>query len=128
MQPLTKQVHRHQRNHHRCCNRSILLHLHCTWTSSKYNEGEAVWIDYNIDGDFADAGELVWSKAASQTSPVSGSFTVPATATLGATRMRVSLKYNAIPTSCETFSYGEVEDYTVNIIGAPVDTQAPTAP
>ncbi|MBI3482217.1 MAG: fibronectin type III domain-containing protein [Bacteroidetes bacterium] len=99
-----------------------------TWTSTKYNEGEAVWIDYNIDGDFADAGELVWSKAASQTSPVSGTFTVPATATLGATRMRVSLKYNAIPTSCETFSYGEVEDYTVNITAAGVDTQAPSAP
>ena len=29
--------------------------------------------------------------------------------------MRVSMKYNASPTSCEAFSYGEVEDYTVNI-------------
>ena len=26
------------------------------------------------------------------------------------------MKYNASPTSCETFSYGEVEDYTVNIV------------
>ncbi len=25
------------------------------------------------------------------------------------------MKYNAVPTSCETFSYGEVEDYSVNI-------------
>ena len=25
------------------------------------------------------------------------------------------MKYNASPTSCETFAYGEVEDYTVNI-------------
>jgi hypothetical protein len=40
---------------------------------------------------------------------------VPATAPLGATRLRVTLKYNALPTSCETFQYGEVEDYTVNI-------------
>jgi hypothetical protein len=55
------------------------------------------------------------SKAASQTTPVTGSFTIPATATDGATRMRVSMKYNAIPTSCEAFSYGEVEDYTVNL-------------
>jgi hypothetical protein len=61
-----------------------------------YNEGYAVWIDYNKNGDFSDAGELVWSKAASQT-PVSGSFT-PTSATTGATRMRVSMKYNAIPT------------------------------
>ncbi|AZJ37054.1 T9SS C-terminal target domain-containing protein [Tenacibaculum singaporense] len=29
--------------------------------------------------------------------------------------MRVSMKWNAAPSACETFSYGEVEDYTVNI-------------
>jgi hypothetical protein len=87
-----------------------------TWSSTKYNEGYSAWIDYNKDGDFADAGEQIFSKAASQTTPVTGSFTVPTTATEGATRLRVSMKYNAIPTSCEAFSYGEVEDYTVNII------------
>jgi hypothetical protein len=27
------------------------------------------------------------------------------------------MKYNAAPTACETFSYGEVEDYTVNVTG-----------
>ncbi|BCY27622.1 GEVED domain-containing protein [Flavobacterium okayamense] len=99
-----------------------------TWTGSTYSEGYAVWIDYNQNGSFDDSGELVWSKAASTTTPVSGSFSVPATATNGATRMRVSMKYNGIPTSCETFSYGEVEDYTVNISGATADTTAPTAP
>lgn len=86
------------------------------WTSTVYSEGYAVWIDYNADGDFADAGELVWSKAASTTTPVSGTFTIPATATIGNTRMRVSMKYNGIPTACETFSYGQVEDYTINIV------------
>lgn len=99
-----------------------------TWTGTVYNEGYAVWIDYNQNGDFGDAGELVWSKSASKTTPVSGSFTVPATAKDGATRMRVSMKYNGIPTQCETFSYGEVEDYTVNIGAGTPDTQAPTAP
>ena len=29
--------------------------------------------------------------------------------------MRVAMKYNAYSTPCETFSYGEVEDYTVTI-------------
>ncbi|OYU79873.1 MAG: secretion protein [Flavobacterium sp. BFFFF1] len=99
-----------------------------TWTSTAYPEGYGVWIDYNKDGDFADAGEQVWTLAASTTTPVSGSFTVPATATLGATRMRVSMKYNAVPTSCEAFSYGQVEDYTVNIQAGSADTAAPTAP
>lgn len=85
------------------------------WTSTTYNEGYAVFIDYNQDGDFADSGETVWTKAASKTTPVTGTITIPATAVLGATRMRVSMKYNAIPTSCEGFSYGQVEDYTINI-------------
>jgi chitodextrinase len=96
-----------------------------TWPGTVFNEGYAVFIDYNKDGDFLDSGETVWTKAASTTTPVSGTFTIPATATLGATRMRVSLKYNAIPTACETYSYGQVEDYTVVIVA---DTTAPTAP
>ena len=87
-----------------------------TWTSSVYSEGYSVWIDYNKNGDFSDAGEQVWTKTASQSTPVSGSFTIPTSATLGTTRMRVSLKYNGVPTSCETMQYGEVEDYSINII------------
>ena len=90
-----------------------------TWTSTTYNEGYSVWIDYNQDDDFNDAGEQVWFQAASTTSPVSGSFTVPGTATTGNTRMRVSMKWNGIPTSCESFDYGEVEDYTINIVDPP---------
>ncbi len=110
-------------------NGSYTITVTPTWTGTVYSEGYAVWIDYNGDFDFADAGELVWSKAASQTTPVSGTFTIPSTATLGATRMRVSMKYNGIPTECEAFSYGEVEDYTINITnGTTADTQAPTAP
>jgi Zn-dependent metalloprotease len=99
-----------------------------TWPATKYNEGYAVWIDYNKNGDFSDAGELVWSKAISQTTPVSGSFTVPTSANTGATRMRVSMKYNAIPTPCEAISYGEVEDYTVNITASAADLTAPSTP
>lgn len=94
-----------------------------SWTGSVYSEGYAVWIDYNQNGVFTDAGELVWSKTASTTTPVSGTFTIPATATLGATRMRVSMKYNGVPTSCEAFSYGQVEDYTVNITSAARETE-----
>jgi len=99
-----------------------------TWPGTVYDEGYAVWVDYNQNGDFTDAGELVFSKAASKTTPVSGSFTIPSTATDGATRMRVSLKYNGIPTACESFTYGEVEDYTINIGSVTGDTEAPTAP
>jgi chitodextrinase len=85
------------------------------WSGTIYSEGYGVWIDFNQDGDFDDSGELVWSKSASTTTPVSGTITIPSTATLGTTRMRVSMRYNAIPASCGSFSYGQVEDYTINI-------------
>ena len=98
-----------------------------TWTSTVYAEGYAVFIDYNQNGLFTDAGETVWTKAASTTTPATGTFTIPATAVLGATRIRVSMKYNGIPTACETFPYGQVEDYTVNIQVGITDTTAPTA-
>ena len=86
-----------------------------TWTATVYREGYAVFIDLNRDGDFLDTGERVFSRNATTTTPVSGSFTIPTTAALGTTRMRVSMKYNAVPTACEIFSFGQVEDYTVNI-------------
>ncbi len=99
-----------------------------TWTGTLYNEGYSVWIDYNQNGDFTDAGEQVFSNAPSQTTPVSGTFTVPAGATDGNTRMRVSMQYNAVPGACGSFQYGEVEDYTIVIGGSTGDTQAPSAP
>ena len=85
------------------------------WTSTVYSEGYAVFIDYNQNGVFTDAGETVFTKATSTSTTATGSITIPATALLGQTRMRVSMKYNGTPTSCEAFSYGQVEDYSVNI-------------
>lgn len=78
-----------------------------------YVEYWKIWIDYNHDGDFTDAGEEVFSGSGS--SIVTGSFTV-ATGVSGTTRMRVSMKWNGAPAPCESFSYGEVEDYTVNLL------------
>ncbi|MDG5490678.1 GEVED domain-containing protein, partial [Psychroserpens sp. SPM9] len=87
------------------------------WAGTVYNEAYSVWIDYNGDGDFEDSGEQVFTQAPTQNPTVSGSFTIPATASVIKTRMRVSMKWNGIPTSCETFTYGEVEDYTVILVG-----------
>ena len=85
------------------------------WTGTVYSEGYAVFVDWNRDGDFTDAGETVYTRAASTATSVTGTFSTPAGASVGPTRMRVSMKYNGIPTACESFSYGEVEDYIVNI-------------
>ena len=86
------------------------------WTGTLFDEGYSVWIDYNHDGDFFDVGEQVWTQAPTQNTPVSGSFTIPATVDYGETRMRVSLKYNGVPAACESFGFGEVEDYTINLM------------
>ncbi|MFN7013324.1 MAG: GEVED domain-containing protein, partial [Bacteroidia bacterium] len=94
-----------------------------TWTGTVYSEGYAVFIDYNNDGDFIDAGETVFTRTATTVTPVSGSFTIPATTTVGAKRMRVSMKYNGVPTSCEAFSYGQVEDYTINVTSTARETE-----
>ena len=97
-----------------------------TWTGTVYSEGYAVFIDYNNDGDFVDAGETVFTRTATTATPVSGSFTIPATTTLGTKRMRVSMKYNGVPTSCETFSYGQVEDYTINVTSSAKEIETTT--
>ncbi|NML72256.1 T9SS type A sorting domain-containing protein [Chryseobacterium sp. RP-3-3] len=89
------------------------------WTSTKYSEGYAVYVDFNGDGDFTDSGELAWTKTAGTTSPVSGSITIPSAAITGNTRMRVIMKYNAVPSSsCGTINYGQIEDYTLQITSA----------
>ncbi|MFN7013981.1 MAG: GEVED domain-containing protein, partial [Bacteroidia bacterium] len=97
-----------------------------TWTGTVYSEGYAVFIDYNNDGDFTDSGETVFTRTATTATPVSGSFTIPSTTTLGAKRMRVSMKYNGVPTSCEAFSYGQVEDYTINVTSSAKEIDATT--
>jgi len=97
-----------------------------TWTGTVYSEGYAVFIDYNNDGDFTDSGETVFTRTATTATPVSGSFTIPSTTTLGAKRMRISMKYNGVPTSCEAFSYGQVEDYTINVTSSAKEIDATT--
>lgn len=95
---------------------SYTIYFSAGFKSTKYTEYWYIWIDYDQDGTF-ESTELISSGSSSSASTLSKTFTVPSTATLGSTRMRVTMKYNAAPTACETFSYGEVEDYTVNILG-----------
>ena len=92
------------------------------WKGLATYEYYSVWIDFNQDGDFNDSGELVYSKQKAKTKSVSGNLIVPTNATIGSTRMRISMKNNSLPNPCEIFSYGEVEDYTVNITGSTAKT------
>ncbi|NOQ25922.1 MAG: T9SS type A sorting domain-containing protein [Bacteroidales bacterium] len=96
------------------------------YASTTYDEYWKIWIDYNNDTIF-DANELVYDAGALSKVAVSGNITIQSGIS-GVRRMRVSMKYNAAQTACETFAYGEVEDYNITIGGGTPDTQAPTAP
>ncbi|WP_103067980.1 endonuclease [Aquimarina sediminis] len=93
-------------------NNTIVLSV--GFASASYTENWAVWIDFNKNGVF-ESSEKVVNGSTSSSGNLSYDFTVPSTAELGTTRMRVSMKWNGVPTPCETFGYGEVEDYTVTI-------------
>jgi hypothetical protein len=77
-----------------------------------------IWIDFNNDGDFTDSGEQVVT-VNNKRGTASGTFTIPSDVS-GTTRMRVTEKNGGIPSSCEVFTNGEVEDYTVSFTNAPV--------
>jgi hypothetical protein len=73
----------------------------------------------NQDGTFDNLTERLINVAPSSGS-MTGTITVPATASLGITRMRVRLAYNnSNPSPCGNESYGNIEDYMVNITTPP---------
>jgi len=82
-----------------------------------------IWIDWNDDLDFADAGEEVYSGTSTNDDPttLAASFIVPGTAPLGNHRMRIGGQDDGPTVPCYTGSYGSFEDYTVNV-------QAPVLP
>ncbi|GAB3731000.1 hypothetical protein GCM10027594_13020 [Hymenobacter agri] len=94
------------------------ISLSAGFTGTAYSEYFKVYIDYNQNGVFTDAGELVVNAAASTSAATrSFSFTVPTTAKSGNTRLRVVMSDNSATTSCGSYSYGETEDYTLSISG-----------
>ena len=97
-------------------------------TNSAYNDDEiAAWIDFNNNNSFNDPGEQVgYVLVAAGWSNVFN-FTVPTSATLGNVRMRVRISYSpdgAID-PCGQSTYGEVEDYTINITASSGLTENP---
>ena len=95
--------------------------------TANFNSGLAIFIDLNADGDFIDTGEKVYSNGATANidcvpdTTVTGNFTIPSTSFVGTTAMRIinarGVPGNAI-TPCMAFTFGEVEDYMVNILAA----------
>jgi subtilisin family serine protease len=76
-----------------------------------------IWIDFNQDYDFDDAGEMVGQLEGSNSSTVNSVIFIPYHALSGSTRMRVSMSTDGFPAACETGGNREVEDYQVIIYG-----------
>ncbi len=79
----------------------------------EYQENWQVWIDFNRDGDFEDEGENVYLTSGSERT--TGTIGIPLTATVGITRMRIAMKWGELVEPCESFSWGEVEDYALDL-------------
>ncbi len=87
-----------------------------------------MWIDWNQDEDFDDAGETITTSWIG-VGPYTVTVTPPAGATPGATRMRVRImdgEFDPTPFACGSTSYGEVEDYTITVTSGGGDTTPPT--
>ncbi|WP_452232052.1 choice-of-anchor D domain-containing protein [Lacinutrix sp. MEBiC02595] len=80
------------------------------------SENYYAWIDFNQNSDFTDAGEQILIQ--NTNGVATATFTVPPTASIGATRMRVSMSYYGYNNPCGSFNFGEVEDYTINVIAS----------
>jgi hypothetical protein len=90
------------------------------------------FIDYNQNGSFTDAGETIYTSAYSAFAVTGTTFTtvitIPATAVPGVTRMRVIADETSVPPGpCDAYTWGETEDYCVNIVAAAACAGAPGA-
>ncbi|MCG8474094.1 MAG: GEVED domain-containing protein, partial [Cytophagales bacterium] len=75
------------------------------------------WLDFDKNGEFGE-DEAVLEGPLGADGIVEKEFTIPLSAAEGLTRLRISMKYYAVPYPCSRFVYGEVEDYTVEIRGS----------
>lgn len=84
-----------------------------------------IWVDWNVDGDFNDAGELVASQTTGTSLSWKGSFVVPdiSQAFEANTRLRVGVSYgNDLNLPCGANSHplanriGEFEDYAIRVV------------
>jgi len=96
---------------------------------SNFNKAAKVYIDWNSDGDFTDAGELVaTSDVINGTGTYNTNITVPTTVIPGNfSLMRVVLNETADTStiqSCGTYNKGETQDYRVQFIKTTTDAGA----
>jgi hypothetical protein len=74
-----------------------------------------IYIDWNQNESFTDAGEFYPTTSSGGGASFTGNILVPDDAVAGPTRMRVRLQWGGTLSPCGTTSYGEVEDYTLDV-------------
>jgi hypothetical protein len=106
------------------------LYVDVTTEYDTSDEYVKAWIDYNQNNAFNDSGEEIdmGTVEVNGTYRFTKTFTVPASSALGKTTMRVSDRWIAAPTPCRVTGYGEVEDYTVEIVDSLTNTTTTTIP
>ncbi|MBS1783530.1 MAG: hypothetical protein JSS78_10725, partial [Bacteroidetes bacterium] len=97
-----------------------------------YSNIAAVFIDYNQNGSYNDPGDTVFtSNYAAGVVPngrvVAGNVTIPLTALTGITGMRVVAVESSVISPCGTYTWGETEDYLVNILQATACNGTPSS-
>ncbi len=88
-----------------------------TQAAAYTNDEIAAWIDFNNDFDFNDAGEQVAYVLVATGWVNTFNVSIPLASSTGPVRMRVRISYqpDGAITPCGPASYGETEDYTINI-------------
>lgn len=79
-----------------------------------------VWIDWNQDGDFEDVNEDVTMSGGPDV--YTGTVIPPNGAIIGTTVMRVRIHYFILDDVCDDSDWGEIEDYTLNVINNTLPT------
>jgi len=97
--------------------------------AGQYSGGVTVYMDFNANGSFADPGEMVYASPttlfATAGTTVSATVTLPVSALSGTTRMRVIAVENGLnQLPCTNYTWGETEDYCINIVPPPPCTNA----
>jgi hypothetical protein len=109
----------------------VSLSLGLGTCGGSYGNLAKVFIDWNQNGLFTDAGEEVYlSPGGSGARTVTGSVTVPLSAVPGNTGMRVVFVETTTASSvtpCGTYSWGETEDYLINVMAAAACAGTPEA-
>ncbi len=99
--------------------------------TNSFNAGVVAYMDFNQNGSFTDPGELVYTSSLTLIAVTGTTFTatvpIPPTATPGITRLRVIAVENATATPCMAYTWGETEDYCINIAAAAACAGAPGA-